>query len=207
MVRVRTISVLLRAGSILPFVLLTGCWGNRARTHLPETSAVATLPDPAAPTMAVVPVSMHDRDAVLVERLGATFSLVWSRKTWGLHLPVIPDSGQPFDAVRAAADEVQRTGQWSQATVERFAENSGCDYVLLLWVKNYGFGWHEMDQTKEIRLGFLLASTQTGQPLIVGQGEAIGAGRRESFDTLEKEAVSKAVEAVIPLLPHADRES
>lgn len=205
--RPQSIHVFCLLGGQLACLTLAGCSGNRLRTNATQTSAVATIPDRGQPTLAVVPVSVQDRDAVLIERISRSFSTTWSREASGNHLPVIPDSGQPFDAVRTAADEIRRTGRWGEETVKRFAEVSDCDYALLLWVQNYGFGWEKMDQTKEIRLGFLLASTQTGKAYITGQGETVASGRRESFDALEKELVSQTVEAVIGLLVQPDEES
>lgn len=157
--------------------------------------------------MAVIPASVQDRDRVLIVRLGGAFSAAWARETGGSYLPVIPDSGQPFDAVRATSEQVQRTGQWSEATVDRLASASATDYVLLLWVKRYGLGWDQMTQTKEIRLGFLLASGSPGRRCIAGQGETIASGRRESFDSLERKLVASTVQTVIALLSEPDQPS
>lgn len=189
-------------GRVAGMLCLSGCSLRHPSTARTETGAVGLPAAASVATMAVVPVSIHDRDAVLIERLSKALSTAWTSESGGL-VPIIPGSGDPFDAVRIMSDEFQRTGEWSEASIARFSGLTGCDYVLLLWVKNYGFGWREMTQTKEIRLGFVLASTRTGEARITGQGETVAAGRLESFVTLEAELLATTVATILTLVPSA----
>jgi hypothetical protein len=188
----------------LAAAILSGCAGERVRTDLSRSTSTPFSTTAELHTMAIVPVSVQRHDATLVERLSNAFAAAWSREVGGGYLPVIPATGQTFDAVRATSDEFQRTGRISEETIEGFADTADSDYVLLLWVKNYGFSWDEMEQIKEIRLAFVLASTLTGRPRITGQGETVANGRRESFETLERELVEDTVAEVISLLPQPE---
>jgi len=202
MVQLRASSLVF--GVTLLAVVFTGCAGERVRTDLSRSTSTPFSTTAELHTMAIVPVSIQSHDATLVERLSNAFAAAWSREVGGGYLPVIPATGQTFDAVRATSDEFQRTGRIAEETIEGFADTADSDYVLLLWVKNYGFSWDEMEQTKEIRLAFVLASTLTGRPRITGQGETVANGRRESFEALERELVEDTVAEVISLLPQPE---
>jgi hypothetical protein len=176
---------------VLALVVFTaGCIEPRVKSR---TQSVAKVEDEVVNplTMAVIPVSTHQHDRMLVTEMARQFATIWSQQTSGMHLPVIPERGLRNDPVELTSREFLRDGTLSADGVARLNLSGTASYALLLWVQDYGLTWEPAGQVKNISLGFALVSGLSERTLIEGQGEVSVRSAKESLKSLENKVLTQ----------------
>ena len=172
-------------------LLAAGC----SRTEVRSSEIIIQdfgIPSGQRPRMAILPLATTDHDETNAVRLAQAFSRVWARETDGSNFPVIPRTGLPGNPIRVSADQYAKTGWLSPDTVSRYTEQA-FDFVLVLWIKEYGLTWQGKDQNKNVALGYSIILLDSEEVVMEGHGEAAAAGRRTPFSQVEEAVLTELV--------------